>query len=969
MYKKKPGFRPDHSHALSLLRIQLLVLLISSSMEIVAQAQLATSSGIKHNRVTGSEWTTLRGNNNRDGRVVSTGQFKTTARLRESLDFSVSEGYIELSPAKKTSKIVYRNDDISNEELLLPLSTAWQTETTTKYETETGAYLDLYDDGKLTMVHVTQNTKYAQLFEGDKKWYRIEAIDGFGVTKNENNDVFVGIRVYKGDTDAMVFEKKFRKGQHMQRPHITVADMNNDTKQDIIITSWEGIYVFDNKGDSIAGLSQDAKGWHHLRKRGFASIADIDGNGYKDVVIIGTLPWHVDVINNDKGVLKFGWTRIFDGLVETAKKISKPILKSVSDFDGDGTYEILVNVYNYNDDNNWTAVLFNAVNGDVKAQLKGEYVVSAEDLNNDGRYVFFSSHTQGQAVPLTTTLKVSALSNGTFNELFRIPKGTWINPRIVNTSPAITTHADGITNIAEDQVLCADYQNTGSRAFFARSNAYDGKSVLNGYYLSKDGKVKNADLSIVIPAGMYGEILRDRINKDGSHSLLLQVRASGAPAGVVAVSGADAKDVGRFITSSSKVKTPVVADIDADGQTEIIVATDLGEVLCFGRSRDGVMHLRWKVPGRGMVWQYAPAVDHGVTVDDLDHDGYKEVIVSGWNDVGAVLFLYDHKGKMLWHADFPEINAGEISAWNGNIAFFGTVQSSKRKGRDVIVTVQRGIAHGGKTYCLNGTDGSVVWQLDRLMAPNGEGRTIDSGAGGYVFTTHDIDGDGSDEVMCGYGNIVFFADSNDGTIKFKSFMRKVFTDKYNYPAHGYQTFWMQQIVPVAFSASGVTELACFNTAVAAGTMYTTGELSWCPPELQYNERYWQCMSDLEGNGKLWVVELSVRSADNMPVLFAYDPVNGQPHKSFVMEMPGYHPGLSTAVMPVSCDMNGDGRDEIVVSNKQGVSCIGLDGNRPSVLWSYKSANCGPAVIADVDSDGFVEVVTATQEGKILVLDN
>ena len=117
-----------------------------------------------------------------------------------------------------------------------------------------------------------------------------------------------------------MFEKRFRKDQFMQRPHITVGDMNNDKEKDIVITSWEGIYVFNNKGDSIAGLSKTYAGWHHLRKRGFATIKDIDGNGYNDVVIISSLPWHVDVIKNDKGVLKFGWTRIFDGFVETAQE-------------------------------------------------------------------------------------------------------------------------------------------------------------------------------------------------------------------------------------------------------------------------------------------------------------------------------------------------------------------------------------------------------------------------------------------------------------------------------------------------------------------------------------------------------------------------------------------------------------------------------------------------------------------------
>ncbi len=53
---------------------------------------------------------------------------------------------------------------------------------------------------------------------------------------------------------------------------------------------------------------------------------------------------------------------------------------------------------------------------------------------------------------------------------------------------------------------------------------------------------------------------------------------------------------------------------------------------------------------------------------------------------------------------------------------------------------------------------------------------------------YDIDGDGSDEVMCGYGNIVFFADRTDGSIKFKAFMRKVFLDKYDYVANGFAAF-------------------------------------------------------------------------------------------------------------------------------------------------------------------------------------
>ncbi|HTF21112.1 MAG TPA: VCBS repeat-containing protein [Chryseolinea sp.] len=926
-------------------------------------------SGASTLRKPAAEWPTLRANNNRDGRVVAKGQFTDIARVEESIDFSTSEAYIELFPGSKNSEVILKKDIVEGPEGRSDIASNWQLNSIGDLS-KTGAYIDLYGDGKFTLVSQSQNSKYFQLFEGDKKYYRIEAYDGFGSTVNVNDDTFIGIRVFEANTSTQILEMRFPKGDYMQRPHITVADMNNDGKRDIVITSWEGIYVYNTKGERIASLSQTVPGWHHLRKRGYACLKDIDGNGYKDVIIISSLPWHVDVIKNDNGVLRFGWTKIFDGLVETAKKISRPILNSVNDFDGDGKFEILVNVYNFNDDNNWAGVIFDAITGDVKGQIRNAYVVSAEDLNSNGKFMFFCTETKGQSVPVAAALRVVMFDGMKTKDVLSVPRGEWINPRIANTSPLITSHNDGVSSLAEDVVLCIDYENSGHRSFFIKTSGTDGSSAISAYNFSDANVPVKSGFTVGIPQGMYGEILRYRSGETKKHSFLLQVTASGRPAGRIKVTGATSKALGRFNMSSSKITIPVVADINADGLTEILVANDVGELLCFSRDTKGKMSLLWRVPGHGMSWQYSPAMEYGVAVDDLDHDGQREVIVSGSDEAGAVLYVYDSKGKMRWKASFPEIHGGEMTAFDGNIAFYGTVQSSGRKNRDVVVTVQRGIAHGGKTYCLNGMDGSVIWSLDRLEAERGErdNKPIDSGAGGYVLSSYDINNDGADEVMCGYGNIVFFANSNDGAVEFKAFMRKVFIDHYNYPEHGYESFWMQQITPVAFKSGGELELACFNTMVAAGTMDTKGKLIWSPETLDYRERYWQCMADLEGNGKLWVAEVAIRITDNVPVLFAYDPATGDMHPSFNKPLPGFTPGLGAGIMPVATDVNGDGKDEILISNTAGVSCFALVDNKVVEVWKYLAHGCGPVVVADTDSDGYVEVITASQEGKVIILD-
>ena len=80
------------------------------------------------------------------------------------------------------------------------------------------------------------------------------------------------------------------------------------------------------------------------------------------------------------------------------------------------------------------------------------------------------------------------------------------------------------------------------------------------------------------------------------------------------------------------------------------------------------------------------------------------------------------------------------------------------------------------------------------------------------------------------------------------------------------------------------------------------------------------------------------------------------------------PHLGSGIMPVACDINGDGKDEIIVSNQIGVYCIGNNAGKTSILWKYLAADCGPAVVADIDSDGFVKIMTATANGQILVLD-
>ena len=108
--------------------------------------------------------------------------------------------------------------------------------------------------------------------------------------------------------------------------------------------------------------------------------------------------------------------------------------------------------------------------------------------------------------------------------------------------------------------------------FFAKTLNVDGTSSISGYYVSKQGAVTKSALTINIPSGMYGEIIRDKKIPSGKSNLLLQIKAFSMPSATVTISGASAKKLGRFISPAKKSYIPVVTDIDADGYAELLIS-------------------------------------------------------------------------------------------------------------------------------------------------------------------------------------------------------------------------------------------------------------------------------------------------------------------------------------------------------------------------------------------------------------
>lgn len=149
----------------------------------------------------------------------------------------------------------------------------------------------------------------------------------------------------------------------------------------------------------------------------------------------------------------------------------------------------------------------------------------------------------------------------------------------------------------------------------------------------------------------------------------------------------------------SAVMNAVAADLDGDGQQEILYPAYDGRLHAWWLDKS--QHGSWlfDVPGAGIRFASEPVVV------DLDNDGRAEVIVTPWTQKGSgesgQLHILDADGNQLSAVPLPAPGAG--SSWNGGLGA-PTVANIDPDGE---LEVGVGTSHsGGVAYDLPGSAGA-----------------------------------------------------------------------------------------------------------------------------------------------------------------------------------------------------------------------------------------------------------------------
>lgn len=387
-----------------------------------------------------------------------------------------------------------------------------------------------------------------------------------------------------------------------------VLDIDNDGQKEIVIGYGNGsISVLNAQGYFKPGWPQKPVNEGSVRS---LAVADVDGDGKQEIIVGMGVPQEASVwVYRCDGTVLPGWPQLSDdhkGQAYSYGVYGDGI--TTGDLDGDGLPEIIVPTDN---------AFVNAYNSD------GSLVTTCEQYGNRawGKVAAYEDYAEeikgengGWGLDIT--------GNETRAQLYRSEFGH---------SAAIYSDVDGDGKgevvVAALMMDRTTHQNTNWQTI--ADSRYMTAFIFNQYRSRYTNSAKGFDWSAA-------------------------PRDLGAP-----LRKADAESMSGGVFSE-----PVAADLDGDGNQEILFNSYNGKVHCFGL--DGKEHGAWPFTlpkTTATLYEYATSP---VCVD-INGDGKKEVIFASWTDregsnriestntgVNGAIYVLSHDGKLLAAQDIHD---------------------------------------------------------------------------------------------------------------------------------------------------------------------------------------------------------------------------------------------------------------------------------------------------------------------------
>jgi outer membrane protein assembly factor BamB len=376
-----------------------------------------------------------------------------------------------------------------------------------------------------------------------------------------------------------------------------------------------------------------------------------------------------------------------------------------------------------------------------------------------------------------------------------------------------------------------------------------------------------------------------------------------------------------------------IPDVSGDGRSDLIACAEDNYIRCFNGNADQSGDVLWAHE----IYSGNIYSDKGLDiVDDVDGDGYKDVVVGATGGARLIRMISGKTGTTIWSYHTNAVgDGGWVYQVDGSRDFTG----------DGIVDVLACAGDDGddsgpkRAYCFNGINGDLVWQRP---------------LGGPVFrviAVDDFTGDGIPDAVAGASN----AGETQG--RAVGINGATGLQAWSFNTSGSSVWAVAQIGDITLDGINDVMVGDFISGQFYALNATSGTEEYSGSGLGLLVGF-QRLDDVNGDGHPDVVPQNFNNSVSM--------ISGLDGSTIWSTPVNDNPTVSSQI----ADLNGDGVVDLVVgtlySNNYTYFISGIDG---AILHS---ANFGSAVDAitampDVVGDGSWELIAGGRDGTITCL--
>ena len=369
-------------------------------------------------------------------------------------------------------------------------------------------------------------------------------------------------------------------------------------------------------------------------------------------------------------------------------------------------------------------------------------------------------------------------------------------------------------------------------------------------------------------------------------------------------------------------------DVSGDGIADVIVCSEDDFVRCFNGNSNGIADVLWENEA-GTVYS-----QNGITtIEDINNDGYNDVIVGLAWGVRAIKALSGKTGNQIWMYDTHIFGDGGwvYQVWTGfDYNDDGITDVHAATGND-------GYNSGPKRFfCLDGTNGTPLWD------------TYTDGPNFAVMGVEDFTGDGKPDVVGGSSDnyetqgIVYGINGSNGSIE------------WSFNANGTSVWAVEQLDD--FTGDGIKDITAGDFA---GSFYlidaTNGAAQYSGSVGSNLILRFERLDDVNGDG---YADIAIAQSGTSAVVFSgYNAQN-----IWLQSLPDKAWNIDRIA-----DISGDGINDVITgtlyTNNRAYFLDGVTGAELESVF-YGEAIDAIAAIPDITGDGSMEMVAGGRNGLL-----